>query len=302
MGFLKRAPYQWALRTRTLTLGPRTRIMGIVNVTPDSFSDGGEHASTEAAVAHAMQLLNEGAEILDIGGESTRPGSKAATADAISGQEEQGRVLTVITGVLRARPDAVISVDTYRASTARAAVMAGAEVVNDVSGGLWDGEMFGTCAEMQCGVIVMHTRGLPSEWAQQAPLSQGAVVPLVFQELQARVKAAEEAGIARGRIVADPGFGFGKQGAENWALLEGFSSFAELHLPLLAGLSRKGFLCAPLAVSERESMRIRDERTHAADVAAILGGAHLLRVHDVHGAVQSAAVADAVINFDDEES
>ncbi len=295
MSFLKRAPYHWLLRTRALALGHRTLVMGIVNVTPDSFSDGGEYATTEQAVAHALRLLEEGADILDIGGESTRPGSSAATEEAISAAEEQNRVLPVIAGVLQARPDAVISVDTYRSATARAAVLAGAEIVNDVSGGLWDPAMFTCCADLRSGVVLMHTRGLPSAWASQSSLPHNAVAASVLAELRERRGAAEQAGNARDRMVADPGFGFGKRGRENWALLAGLSSFAELGLPLLVGLSRKGFLVSALTPAE-DSTRTRDERTHAANITAILAGARLLRVHDVRGAVRSASVADSVLS------
>ena len=227
MGFAARARYEWQLRSRVLSLGGRTLLMGVVNVTPDSFSDGGAFVSAQQAVDYALRLLDEGADMLDIGGESTRPGAPALTSEAISANEEQGRVLPVIEGVLRARPDAVLSVDTYRAATARRAVAAGAEIVNDVSGGLWDEAMPATCAALQCGVIVMHTRGLPSEWASQPRLRDQDVLPCVSEGLRDRLGAAIGAGVARERIVLDPGFGFGKRGAENWALLRGFESFSE---------------------------------------------------------------------------
>lgn len=269
--------------------------MGIVNVTPDSFSDGGQHATTEQAVAHALRLLAEGADILDIGGESTRPGSPAATPEAISTQAEQDRVLPVLEGVLRARPDALISVDTYRASTARAAVAAGAEIVNDVSGGLWDPAMFSTCAELCCGVVVMHARGLPSEWSSNAAEPRATLTGEVLNELRTRVQTATHAGIARERIVADPGLGFGKRGSENWQLLRELADFEGLDLPLLIGLSRKGFLVARFDPERQASMVLRDALTHAANIAAVLAGAHMVRVHDVRGAVLAAAAADAVL-------
>ena len=293
MTFAPRTRFDWQLRTRVLPLGICTRIMGIVNVTPDSFSDGGAFASAGDAVQHAVRLLDEGADILDIGGESTRPGAPARTAEAISAEEEQARVLPVIEGVLRARPDAVLSVDTYRAATGRLAVQAGAEIVNDVSGGLWDEAMFATCAGLGCGLIVMHTRGLPSEWAAQPRLQDDEVIPAVAAGLRERLDAALRAGVACDRILLDPGFGFGKLGAENWALLRGFSRLGELGRPLLAGLSRKGFLALP---GTAEPANERDGATHAADTVAILAGAHLVRVHDVRGAVRAAAVADAVRN------
>lgn len=257
--------------------------MGIVNVTPDSFSDGGHHASAKTVIAHALRLLDEGADILDIGGESTRPGSTAATAEAISAAEEQRRVLPVIKGILRARPDAIVSIDTYRASTARLAVEAGAEIVNDVSGGLWDAAMLQTCADLQCGLVVMHTRGLPAEWASLQPLTNEDVITSVIEGLRERLAAAFAAGIAREQIVIDPGFGFGKRGAENWALLADLRRLHELGQPLLVGLSRKGFLDSAKPAAER------DEATHAADASAVRAGAHILRVHDVRGAVRSLA-------------
>ena len=263
--------------------------MGIVNVTPDSFSDGGRFASPASAVDHALRLLDEGADILDIGGESTRPGAPAHTADAISAEQEQERVLPVIEGVLRARPDAIVSIDTYRAATAHRALDAGAEIVNDVSGGLWDPAMFATCAAAACGIVVMHTRGLPSAWAALPRLLDRDVVPTVLAGLGQRLSAALAAGVKEERIVLDPGFGFGKRCGENWALLRGFEHLQQLGRPLMAGLSRKGFLSAPDAADER------DDLTHAAGTIAIVAGAHLLRVHDVRGAVRAAAIADAVL-------
>ena len=283
----RRTHFTWQLRTRTLPLGGRTRVMGIVNVTPDSFSDGGQHASTETAIAHALRLLDEGADLIDIGGESTRPESSAGTDVAMDAKEEQRRVLPVIEGMLRQRPDAVVSIDTYRASTARLAIEAGAEIVNDVSGGIWDDAMLATCAELRCGVVVMHTRGLPSEWASQSPLPVQSVVGSVIEGLRERVAAALAAGIARERIVVDPGFGFGKRGAENWVLLAGLQRLHELDLPLVVGLSRKGFLDPAKLAAER------DIATHAAGVTAMEAGAHMLRVHDVRGAVRSLAANDA---------
>ena len=293
MGAAPRTRYDWHLRSSTLPLGRRTLVMGIINVTPDSFSDGGAFESTSGAVDHALRLLDEGADILDIGGESTRPGAPALTSEAISTAEEQRRVLPVIAGILRARPDAVLSVDTYRAATARLAVEAGVQIVNDVSGGLWDPDLFATCAALACGVIVMHTRGLPSEWASQPRLPGEEVVSSVITGLRERLGSALEAGIDPERIVLDPGFGFGKLGAENWALLRGFSSLSRLDRPLMAGLSRKGFLSAP---GTTEPASERDDLTHAADTVAIMAGAHLVRVHDVRGAVRAAAIADGVLN------
>jgi len=161
-----RAVFQWSIGTRVLELGKRTRIMGIVNVTPDSFSDGGLYLDAGKATAHALQLLDEGADIIDVGGESTRPGARAAT---VSAEEELRRVLPVITALKKQRPDAVISIDTYKASLARAAVNAGAEIVNDVSGLRWDKQMARAIADMKCGAILMHMRGRPEDWQTLPP-------------------------------------------------------------------------------------------------------------------------------------
>ncbi|WP_419804683.1 dihydropteroate synthase [Terriglobus sp.] len=284
-----RSEFGWQLRSRTLLLGQRTQIMGIVNVTPDSFSDGGAHASTIAAVDHALRLLDEGADLLDVGGESTRPGAPAATPHAIAANDEQRRVLPVIQSVLRARPNAIVSVDTYRAATARLAIEAGAEIVNDVSGLLWDDAMAQTLSDLRCGAVLMHARGLPSEWTRLPSLEAEQVLPTVHSGLQARLGDALAAGIARERIALDPGFGFGKRGAENWALLAQLDHLNDLACPMLVGLSRKGFLASSLPAHER------DPQTHAANTVAVLAGAHVLRVHDVAGAIRAAGVADAVL-------
>ena len=167
-----RTSAQWQLRTRTLELGARTLVMGVVNITPDSFSDGGAFLEPESAVARCLQCLDEGADLLDLGAESTRPGSHAGgEIPAVSASQEQDRLLPVLEGVLRARPDAIVSVDTYKAATARAALQAGAEIINDVSGLLWDPAMAQVCAEHKAGVVLMHTRGRPEEWRTQQQLA-----------------------------------------------------------------------------------------------------------------------------------
>jgi dihydropteroate synthase len=257
--------------------------MGILNVTPDSFSDGGRFLALEAGLEWALAMLDEGADILDLGGESTRP-----NAVPVSEEEEQGRVLPALRAILKARPEAVVSIDTYHASTARLAVGMGAEIVNDVSGHLWDAEMAGVCAELGCGVVLMHTRGRPQEWGAQARLRQDEVVPLVVRELRERVEAAMGGGIARERIVVDPGFGFGKRGEENLALLAGLGELKGLGLPVLAGLSRKSFL-------RTAGSGDIEAATAAANAAAVLAGAHVLRVHDVGLAREAAAVGDRLL-------
>ena len=194
-------------------LGPRTVILGILNVTPDSFSDGGQFSTTEESTKHAIRMLDEGADILDIGGESTRP-----NATPVSAEEEQARVLPVIAAILKARPGTLISIDTFHASTARAAVLAGAEIVNDVSGHLWDLEMSSTCAQLGCGVILMHARGTPQDWHSLPPLHPLMVMPTVLTGLRDSIYAARTAGTPSDNIVLDPGFGFGKLGDDNYIL------------------------------------------------------------------------------------
>jgi dihydropteroate synthase len=290
----RRSEFLWRLRTRSLTLGVRTLVMGVLNVTPDSFSDGGLYHDASDAVAHGLRMLDEGADILDIGGESTRPGQQ----ESVSAVAEQERVLPVIAAILRARPEAVISIDTYKASTAKAAVDAGAEIVNDVSGFLWDGEMAAACAGLGCGVVLMHTRGRPDEWKAQARLDDAEVLPLVKRELGEHMQTALDAGVARERIVLDPGYGFGKRFDENYALLARQAELLELGQPLLAGVSRKSFLARtlmPLYGGADAPMESRLYSTLAATAAAILAGADLVRVHDVRPAVEAARIADAIL-------
>jgi dihydropteroate synthase len=307
MPFVTRPRFNWSLRTRTLALGQRTVIMGILNVTPDSFSDGGhfyspQHAP-ERALTQAIAMLDQGADILDIGGESTRPNATPLTAD-----EEQSRILPVIQSILERRPEAILSIDTFHASTARRAIEAGAEIVNDVSGHLWDPAMSTTCAELHCATILMHTRGHPQDWPTLPPLAPDEVLPLVLTELADRIKAATAAGIPRDKIVLDPGFGFGKRLDENYPLLAHFDQLHRFHLPLLAGVSRKGFLAhtltqhpslAILLNGATPSMEDRLQATTAANVAAILAGAHILRTHDVRPAVEAAGIADRILTAEE---
>ena len=288
MGFDTRARFDWRLRTRTLALGERTLLMAIVNLTPDSFSgDGLANANLYAALSACVNRLDGGADVLDLGAESTRPGAEPLGADA-----EQERLLPVLEAVLRERPAAIVSVDTYHASTARAAAQTGAEIVNDVSGLLWDAEMAAAVAQVRTGLVLMHTRGRPTEWGSQPALAATDVLPLVAEGLRERLTAALAAGIPRENIVLDPGFGFGKRGTENFALLAGFSRFAALGQPLLAGVSRKRFL-GDAAAKVGASARVNT--TTAANVAVILGGAHIIRVHDLQEAREAVAIADAVI-------
>jgi dihydropteroate synthase len=289
----------WRLRTRTIELGRRTLVMGIVNVTPDSFSDGGRFLDRDAAVAHALKLMEEGADILDVGAESTRPGSHAGGANAlVSAEEEQARLLPVLEGILKARPDAILSVDTYKAETARAALEAGAEIVNDVSGFAWDPGVAAVCAEFGAGVVLAHTRGRPEEWRVQPQLDADALLKMVREGLAASADAARRAGIADEAIVLDPGYGFGKRLDENYALLARQSELLALGRPLLAGLSRKSFLgrtLAPLYDESEAPAAAREHASLAALTAAILHGASMVRVHAVRPAVEAARIADAIL-------
>ena len=294
MAFVRRPTTEWQLRTRSLALGERSLIMGILNVTPDSFSDGGLFAGRQQAIEAGLHMLTAGADILDIGGESTRPGTYARP----SPEEEADRVLPVIAGILQARPTAVISIDTYHAATARLAVAAGAEIVNDVSGFLWDDGMAAACAELRCGVVLMHTRGRPEEWKSLPLLPADDVVPLVLRELAERADAAQQAGLRRQALLLDPGFGFGKAFGENYLLLAHLDQVRALGFPILAGLSRKGFLGGTLAGlhgGKDASAADRGNATLAAVTTAILNGAHIVRVHEVRPAVEAAAVADAIL-------
>ncbi len=289
-----RPHYTWRLRSRTLELGPRTLLMGVLNVTPDSFSDGGQFFEPGAAIEHGLALLDEGADILDIGGESTRPGAAAVSGQpAVPAEEELRRVMPVIEELLRRRPQVIVSIDTYKAQVARAAVEAGAEIANDVSGLRWDAEMAPTLAGLKCAVVLMHMRGRPAEWRTLPPLADP--VGLVSRELRGGATAAVAAGIAREHIVLDPGFGFGKSFDENYPLLAHFDELHQLGFPLLAGVSRKSFIGRTLADSGSDAPP--QERLYgslAAITAAILKGAHIVRVHDVKAAAQAAKIADAI--------
>ena len=284
-----------------MELGPRTLIMGVVNVTPDSFSEGGRFAEPQAAIAHALDLLDEGADILDIGGESTRPGTRVQADETshkllVSEEEELRRVMPVIEGILKERPTSIVSIDTYKAEVARRAVNAGAEIVNDVSAFQWDKAMAAACAELQCGVVMMHTRGRPAEWRflEHNP----GIASQVAHDLANRVQIAMANGVKRAHIVLDPGFGFGKNFDENYPLLAGLDGLQRLGFPLLAGTSRKSFVGRTVGKRRGGDDAPPKERLYgslAAMVASILHGAQIVRVHDVKPAVDAAAVADAVL-------
>lgn len=290
---------RWKLRTRELLLGPRTLVMGILNLTPDSFSDGGQYSSTEAAIEAGLQMLDDGADLLDLGAESTRPGSHAGNSAAtVSSAEEQSRLLPVLEGILRARPHAVLSVDTYKAETAQAALAAGAELINDVSGFHWDIDLPAVCAESGCGVVLMHSRGKPDEWARLTQLAPDKQLALVRAGLAVSLQRAHQAGIAADHIVLDPGYGFGKRYDENFVLLARQAQLLSLGRPLLAGVSRKSFLGRALAGvhgGNDAPVTARETASLAGMVAAILHGASIVRVHAVRPAVEAVRITDAML-------
>jgi dihydropteroate synthase len=311
-----RSVFQWSLKSRVLELGKRTLIMGIVNVTPDSFYDGGKFLNADQAITHAEQLLEEGADLIDIGGESTRPGArveanagneaksqanpefpkdhKASSKPKVSEEEEIKRILPVIEGLKKKHPAAIISVDTYRAGVARTAIAAGAEIVNDVSGFRWDAQMAKTIANLRCGAVLMHMRGRPEEWRTLPP--PGDIVLLVKRELKEWAEKAILAGVRRERIALDPGFGFGKNFGENYPLLARFSELQSAGFPLLVGTSRKSFIGHTLAKDGKDApLEQRLYGTLASQTALILKGAHIVRTHDVKAAVQAARIADAIL-------
>jgi dihydropteroate synthase len=296
-----RPRFTWRLRSRSLPLGDRTLIMAILNLTPDSFSGDGllahhitRAAATKLAIALAVEAHDNGADILDLGAESTRP-----DAEPLEPYEELDRLLPVLEGLLAARPQAIVSVDTYHPETARVAARAGAQIINDVSGLTWDAGLADAVAATGCGLILTHTRGRPTDWANLPPLAPDTILPTVCSGLTRSLASAVDAQIAPARIVLDPGFGFGKRGAENITLLRELAQLRQLGRPLLIGVSRKRFLgelVQPLqphpAATPAEGRRAA---TLAANTAAILSGAHILRVHDVQATREAAAVADALL-------
>jgi dihydropteroate synthase len=260
--------------------GQRTYLMAVLNVTPDSFSDGGRFNSVPKACAHALSLVKAGADILDVGGESARPG-----AQPVSLEVELARVLPVIQGIREQLGRVPISIDTTKAAVARAAVMAGAGLVNDISGGLFDPTMLATVAALEVPICLMHMRGTPATMQQLTEYQN--VTQEVGDELQARVEAAIAAGIPRTKIVVDPGIGFAKTAAQSMELLRN-----RLGLPMLVGVSRKSFIGHIL---ERSNPQERLWGTAAACCVAIERGADLLRVHDVAEMADVQRVMDALV-------
>src|SRR6202158_2958647 len=284
-----RKRFQLKLASGIVTLGSRTLIMGVLNVTPDSFSDGGKFYDVKAAVRRALEIQEAGADILDIGGESTRPGS-----EGISGKEEIKRVLPVL-NALRNRLKIPISIDTQKAEVAEVALGAGAQIVNDISGLRSDPGMAAVAARHRVPIILMHIRGTPRTM-QKGPFARN-IMKDVIAGLRWSVNKARRAGIAKSQIILDPGIGFGKSFAQNYELLQKLPQLAKLGYPLLVGTSRKGFLGSTLARDGKPSPP--EERiwgTAATVTASILNGAHIVRVHDINEMVQVARVADCLLD------
>lgn len=277
----------WECRGRKLDLDAKTLVMGIVNVTPDSFSDGGRFSRTEIAIEHGLELIRDGADILDVGGESTRPGS-----DQVSLEEELWRVVPVVEG-LRGVTDVPISVDTTKAEVARQTLAAGADIINDITALRGDPELGVVAAESGAGLVLMHMLGTPKTM-QVEPHYQD-VMAEVIAFLKERTEAAEAAGIRRGQIVLDPGIGFGKALGHNLEIFRRLRELVDEGWPVLMGPSRKGFIGALLGGAPVDQ---RVEGTAAAVTASILAGARIVRVHDVREMARVARVADAIAGKD----
>jgi dihydropteroate synthase len=284
---ISRKKFKLQLCSGKLALGKRTLVMGVLNVTPDSFSDGGKFFAEEHAIEQALAMERAGADLLDIGAESTRPGSAG-----ISAEEEWRRLLPVFGG-LRRLLKIPISIDTQKAEIAEAALEAGAQIINDISGLKSDPRIANVAAERRVPLILMHMRGDPRTM-QKGPFARD-VIKDVTQGLRASIAKARKAGVAKSQIILDPGIGFGKNFAQNYELLRKLPQLAKLGYPLLVGTSRKGFLGATLARDGQPAPA--EERiwgTAATVTASILHGAHIVRVHDVAEMVQVARVADCV--------
>ena len=276
-----RKRFTWKLKSREIQLGDRTLLMGILNVTPDSFSDGGKYLDPDRAFARAIEMEDEGADIIDVGAESTRPGSSR-----LSEEVELQRLIPVLKR-LRGRLSIPISVDTYKAAVAERAIELGAEIINDPSSLTFDPQLSRVVAQQSAGLILNHMRGTPETWAKLRPLPD--IMAAVVADLDATVHRARRAGVEHARIVVDPGLGFGKRKEQNSDLLSRLHQLAKLDLPMMVGPSRKSFLA-------QATEKATAFATASAVAAAILCGAHIVRVHDVPEMRVVASVADAVAN------
>jgi dihydropteroate synthase len=285
----ERKHFRLRLPSRTLLLGERTLVMGVLNITPDSFSDGGAYLDSPAAIARALELERDGADLLDIGGESTRPG-----ATPISAQEEIRRILPVLE-VLRGKLRIPMSVDTQKAEVAEAAIAAGAEILNDVSALRTDARFAEIARRARVPIILMHMRGTPRTM-QRGPFARD-VIRDVMAGLRDAIARGRRAGLAKSQLLLDPGIGFGKTHEQNFEILARLPEFARLGCPVVIGTSRKAFLGKAMARPGEPGMPSAERMlgTAATVTASILGGAHIVRVHDVAEMVQVARVADQVV-------
>jgi dihydropteroate synthase len=279
---------QFVLRCREgdLQLGKRTLVMGVLNVTPDSFSDGGLFFDSSKAIEHGLRMAEQGADIIDVGGESSRPGS-----DAVSVGEELRRVIPVIKG-LAARLEIPISVDTYKAQVAEQAIEAGAQMINDISGLRFDPRMPAVAARYDMPLIIMHIKGTPKTM-QQAPLYDD-VMGEIIASLREGIARAEQAGVDPHQVIVDPGIGFGKRIQDNLVILNHLDELTVLERPILIGTSRKSFIGAVL----NQEVDQRMIGTLATVAVSTLKGAHIVRVHDVAPIRQTTAMVDAIINLE----
>jgi dihydropteroate synthase len=276
---MPRKRFEWKLRDKTLQLGDRTLIMGILNVTPDSFTDGGKYQDPDRAFARAVELEEEGADLIDVGAESTRPGSAR-----ISEAEELRRLVPVLKR-LRGKLTVPLSVDTYKANVAEKALDLGADIINDPSALTFDADLARRAAQSNAGLILNHMRGTPETWAKLPPLKN--VMRTIAMELDASAHRAVRAGIDRRQIVIDPGLGFGKRREQNSEILAQMGELARLEFPILAGPSRKHFVA-------KDSPLQTEFATAAAVTAAVLHGVHIVRVHDVKAMKTVVEIADEI--------
>ena len=277
---MPRKNYYWKLKQRELRLGERTLLMGVLNITPDSFSDGGKYADPDRAFARAIELEEQGADIVDVGAESTRPGSAR-----ISVAEEMRRLIPVLKR-LKGQLSVPISVDTYKAEVAERALELGVEIINDPSGLTFEPQLARMVSNHDAGLVINHMRGRPETWTKLGPMPDPMAT--IVRDLDAAVSRARNVGIDHTRMVIDPGIGFGKRREQNSLILGHLSELASLDLPILAGPSRKSFLSHDTAEETKFA-------TAAAVAACVLGGAHIVRVHDVREMRAAADVADEIL-------
>jgi dihydropteroate synthase len=283
---MMRKHFYWKLKAREIQLGDRTAIMGVLNVTPDSFSDGGKYHEPDRAYARALEVEEQGADILDIGAESTKPGSAR-----ISAAEELRRLIPVLKR-LKGKLTIPISVDTYKAEVAERAIEHGAEIINDPSGLTFEPQLARVAANHDAGLILNHMRGTPETWAKLPPLPD--VMGAILRDLDATLSRGRHAGLDRARVLVDPGIGFGKRKEQNSEILAQLRLLARLEMPIMVGPSRKAFLAKATPLETQFA-------TAAAVTAAILNGAHVVRVHDVREMRAVADVADEIVRSEADE-